>query len=46
MVFGVHFAPVKSEVAPPETRNTLFLSRTISLTASAMVQLGDSFAEN
>jgi hypothetical protein len=42
MVFGVHFAPVRSEVVAPVTKNTLFLSRTISLTASATEEVGTS----
>src|SRR6185295_8098715 len=42
MVFGVHFAPVRSDAAAPETRNTLFLSRTISFTASATEDVGTS----
>ena len=32
---GEHFLPVRSEEPPPETRNTLFFSRGISLTARA-----------
>src|SRR5216683_499172 len=42
MVLGVHLGPVRSEAAAPETRNTLFLSRTISLTASATEDVGTS----
>jgi hypothetical protein len=42
MVFGVHFSPVRSEVAALVTRNTLFLLRTISLTASATEEVGTS----
>ena len=34
-MLGEHALPVRSEVAAPETRNTLFFSRAISLTASA-----------
>ena len=42
MVLGEHFGPVRSEAAAPETRNTLFFSRTISLTASATEEVGTS----
>ena len=41
-MFGVHLGPVRSDAAAPETRNTLFLSRTISLTASATEDVGTS----
>ena len=40
--FGVHFGPVRSEDAGPLARNTLFLSRTISETASATPEFGTS----
>ena len=42
MVFGEHFGPVRSEVAGPEPRNTLFFSRVTSLTASATLEVGTS----
>ena len=34
-MLGVHFGPVRSEVAEEELRKTLFFSRTMSFTASA-----------
>ena len=42
MVLGEHFGPVRSEIAAPETRNTLFFSRATSLTASATPEFGTS----
>ena len=42
MVFGEHFGPVRSELAGPEPRNTLFFSRVTSLTASATLEFGTS----
>ena len=42
MVLGEHFGPVRSEVAAPDTRNTLFFSRVTSLTASATLDVGTS----
>jgi hypothetical protein len=41
-VFGVQALPVRSDEAAPETRNTLFLSLTIWLTASATDDVGTS----
>ena len=42
MVLGVQAAPVRSEAAAPDTRNTLFFSRTIWFTASATEDVGTS----
>jgi hypothetical protein len=41
-VLGEHALPVRSEVAGPTARNTLFLSWMISLTASATDEVGTS----
>ena len=42
MVLALHFGPVRSDAAAPDTRNTLFLSRATSLTASATPEFGTS----
>src|SRR5882672_3742432 len=42
MVFGEHALPVRSEVAAPETRNALPLSRVTWLMASATDEVGTS----
>ena len=42
MVFGLHAEPVRSEVAAPEFRNTLFFSRAMPLMASATEEVGTS----
>ena len=42
MVFGEHFAPVRSEVAAPELMKTLSFSRVMSVTASAAEEVGTS----
>ncbi len=42
MVLGEYFGPVRSEIAAPETRKTLFFSRVTSLTASATPEFGTS----
>ena len=42
MVLGEHALPVRSEVAAPDTRNALPLSRVIWFTASATAELGTS----
>src|SRR5512134_2955223 len=42
IVFGEHALPVRSELAAPETRNALPLSRVIWLTASATAEFGTS----
>jgi hypothetical protein len=39
---GEHALPVRSEVAAPDTRTTLFLSLVIALTASATDDTGTS----
>ena len=41
-VVGAHLAPVRSDAAAPDTRNTLFFSRTTSLTARATDEVGTS----
>jgi hypothetical protein len=41
-VLGEHALPVRSEVAGPTARNTLFLSRVSSLIASATEEVGTS----
>ena len=41
-MLALHFGPVRSEAAAPETMNTLFFSLTISLTASATEEVGTS----
>ena len=42
MVFGLHARPVRSEVAAPEFRKTLFFSRAMPLIASATEEVGTS----
>ena len=42
MVLGVHALPVRSDAAAPETRNTLFFSWVMLLTASATEEVGTS----
>ena len=42
MVLGEHALPVRSEVAAPDTRKALPLSRVIWLTASATAEFGTS----
>src|SRR5262245_13745928 len=42
MVLGVQDLPVRSAVAAPDTRNTLFLSLVMVLTASATEDVGTS----
>ena len=41
-MLGEHALPVRSELAAPELRNTLFFSRVIWLTASATDEFGTS----
>src|SRR5688572_10160442 len=42
MVLALHFEPVRSDEAAPDTMNTLFLVDAIWLTASATPELGTS----
>ena len=42
MVLALHFGPVRSDAAAPETMNTLFLVAAIWLTASATPEFGTS----
>ncbi len=42
MVLALHFGPVRSEAAAPETMNTLFLVAATWLTASATPEFGMS----
>ena len=42
MVLALHFGPVRSEAAAPETMNTLFFCAATWLTASATPEFGTS----
>src|SRR5262245_55784436 len=46
MVLALHFGPVRSDAAAPETMNTLFLLAAIWLTASATPEFGTSMTRS